>query len=262
MKIFKYFCIKNFIIEIFMENNLKNQISSILPDHDEADENYDFQQAREAEVEAAVDATIQKRNAATIARLKLKEKQELHKIEMRKTDPTYGMTKKQKEKYEQQEAIAKENLATLEVIEDSKEAQNFLSGADSDISPYTGPTKRDVLKLLSSLNINLNVRLSRTDTYNLVSCLLTCNETQLDALYKNEKVPLAIKTVIKRLKEDAKLGNIDTIERLWDRIFGKADKAMLEMPQGFQPQVTQGIIPNTLVTREAYMIIRDTIIGK
>ena len=107
--------------------------------------------------------------------------------------------------------------------------------------------------------------LTRTDTYNLLSCLLTCNENQLDALYANPKVPLAIKTVIKRIKEDSRLGNIKTIEKLWDRIFGKADKAKIELPaqiQSAQLQGVQGIIPNTVVSREAYMIIRDTIIGK
>ena len=89
---------------------------------------------------------------------------------------------------------------------------------------------------------------------------MTCNENQLNALYSNPRVPLAIKTVIKRLKEDAKLGNVETIERLWDRIFGKTNAAMLELPQ--QNQSLPGIIPNTVVSREAYMVIRDTIIGK
>lgn len=68
--------------------------------------------------------------------------------------------------------------------------------------------------------------------------------------------------MIKRLQEDARLGNIETIEKLWDRIFGKAGQVQLQMPQTPQISTTQGIIPNTVVSREAYMIIRDTIIGK
>ena len=62
------------------------------------------------------------------------------------------------------------------------------------------------------------------------------------------------------LLEDAKLGNIETVEKLWDRIFGKAGQVTLELPQA--SQTANGIIPNTVVSREAYMIIRDTIIGK
>lgn len=240
----------------------KDSVSSLLPEHDELNENYDFKQAREAEVNSAIEATQQKMNAATLARMKMREKQELEKIERRKTDPTFGMTKKQIEKYEKDKAIAKENIATLEVIEESPEAQNFLAGSHSDLSPYAGTTKREVVKLLNSLNINLDMHLTQADTYNLLSCLLTCNESQLRALYNNNKVPLAIKTVIKRLQEDAKLGNIETIEKLWDRIFGKVGKTTLELPTTEQIAGVPGIIPNTVVSREAYMVIRDTIIGK
>ena len=239
----------------------EDQLSSLLPEHDEFDENYEVEADRQEQVAEAAANKEAKLNAATLARMKMREKYELEKAEKQKTDPTFGMSQKQKEKYKAEQARIAENVAELEVIEQSPEAQQFLSGGFSDLSPYAGTTKRDVVKLLSSLNINLSLNLSQSDTYNLLGCLLTCNEAQLNALYNNKKIPLAIKTVIKRIMDDAKLGNMDTIERLWDRIFGKAGKATLEIP-GTQPVVTQGIIPNTIVSREAYTIIRDTIIGK
>lgn len=239
----------------------KNQISSILPEHDELDENYEIEESRKEQVQEAAVTKEAKINAATLARIKMREKYELQKAEKRKTDPTYGMTPTQKEKYEKEQARIKENIAELEVIESSPEAQNFLSNGFSDVSPYSGTTKREVVKLLNSLNINISLNLSQSDTYNLLGCLLTCNEAQLQALYSNKKVPLAIKTVIKRIMDDSKLGNIETVEKLWDRIFGKAStKATLELPQA--PIISNGIIPNTVVSREAYTIIRDTIIGK
>lgn len=120
-----------------------------------------------------------------------------------------------------------------------------------------GASRPEMAKLLSSLNINLSVRLSKTDTANLLACLLTCNESQLNALMSNKKLPVAIKAVIKRIQEDAKLGNIETIEKLWDRIFGKG-AMQLDLPD--QAQVQTGIIPNTPISREAYVIIRDTLI--
>ena len=239
----------------------EDQLSSLLPEHDELDENYEVDAYRQEQVAEAAANKEAKLNAATLARMKMREKYELEKAEKQKIDPTYGMSKKEKEKYEAEQARVAENVAELEVIEQSPEAQQFLAGGFSDLSPYAGTTKRDVVKLLSSLNINLSLNLSQSDTYNLLGCLLTCNEAQLNALYNNNKIPLAIKTVIKRIMDDAKLGNMDTIERLWDRIFGKAGKATLELP-GTQPIVAQGIIPNTIVSREAYTIIRDTIIGK
>ena len=238
-------------------------VASLLPEHDEDNENYEVSQSNEQRAQQMLTEKKQKLNAATLAKMKLAEKNRLRILEERKKNPTYGMTEKEKEKYENDKRIAEQNLAELEVIEASPEAQNFLAGSGhSDLSPYAGTTKRDVVKMLDSLGINLNLYLTRADTYNLLSCLLTCNESQLDALYTNPKVPLAIRTVIKRLKEDARIGNIETIEKLWDRIFGKAGQVQLQMPQTPQISTTQGIIPNTVVSREAYMIIRDTIIGK
>ena len=242
------------------KKDYKNQLSSILPEHDEENENYDVS-SRDSMLDDAIVEKETKINAATLARIKMRELKELKKLEKQKEDPTYGMTEKQKEKHEKEMARIKENIAELSMIEESPEAQNFLAEGFSDVSPYSGTTKRDVVKLLNSLNINLSLCLTQSDTYNLLSCLLTCNETQLGALYKNPKVPLAIKTVIKRLKDDAALGNIETVEKLWDRVFGKSNKVSLEMPSA-HTTVMQGIIPSTVVSREAYTIIRDTIIGK
>lgn len=120
-----------------------------------------------------------------------------------------------------------------------------------------GTSRPEVIRLLDSLNINLSLRLTKTDTANLLACLLTCNETQLTALMDNKKIPLAIKTVIKRIIEDAKYGNIETVERLWDRVFGKGPM-QLDLPTSVP--TAQGIIPNTPISREAYIVIRDTLL--
>lgn len=121
-----------------------------------------------------------------------------------------------------------------------------------------GTTRPEVVRLLTQLNINLNLQLTKTDTANLLACLLTANENQLKAIYKNKKTPVAIKTVIKRILDDSMLGNIETVEKLWDRIFGKAGM-MLNLPE--QTQQMTGIIPNTPVSREAYIVIRDTLLN-
>lgn len=232
-----------------MDNeNIRDQIASLLPDHE--GDNYETPEAEQKkQLEEAEKNITLKNNAATLARIKLNEKRQLKKLEDKQTAASIA----------EQKRIA-ENIAEIEAIEESPEAQNFLAQGNSDLAPYSGTTKREVAKLLTSLNINLNLNLTQSDTYNLLSCLLTCNESQLVALYQNKKIPLAIKTVIKRLMDDAKLGNIETVEKLWDRIFGKANKAILDMPQQVA-SVNQGIIPNTIVSREAYMIIRDTVIG-
>lgn len=116
-------------------------------------------------------------------------------------------------------------------------------------------TRPEILRLLASLNVNMNMQLSKTDTANLLTCLLTCNESQINAIYKNNKVPVAIKIVIKRLLDDLKCGSMDTVEKLWDRVFGKGNM-VVNLPGQVQEQ---GIIPNTPISREAYIVIRDTL---
>lgn len=118
-----------------------------------------------------------------------------------------------------------------------------------------GAARADVVKLLNSLSINLNVQLTKTDTANLLACLLTCNESQLQALLNNRKVPIVIKTVIKRLLHDSEKGEMATIEKLWDRVFGK-NAMSVNMPDD---SINKGLIPNTPISREAYIVIRDTL---
>lgn len=217
---------------------LVNSIQAILPEHDD-----DLHEAYEHAIEEEIAQEQESLIAADLARIRAREKSAL---------------KRRKNKEDKESIQIAQNLAELDVLKDSPSAQRFLAGGENDITPYAGTTRKDVVKLLTSLNINTSLYLTQADTYNLLSCLLTCNEAQLDAIANNKKVPLVIKTVIKRLKDDARVGAIDTIERLWDRIFGKNQvAATLHMPEG----VTPGLLPNTLVSREAYMIIRDTIIG-
>lgn len=145
------------------------------------------------------------------------------------------------------EEARKHNLPQISLASDTAKA----------LMATQGTTRPEVVRLLTQLNVNLNLQLTKTDTANLLACLLTANENQLKAIYKNKKVPVAVKTVIKRLLDDATLGNIETVEKLWDRIFGKAGM-MLNLPE--QTQQMTGIIPNTPVSREAYIVIRDTLL--
>lgn len=147
------------------------------------------------------------------------------------------------------EPLHPDNLAKKGVVVNTEEAKRILA--------MQGTTRPEITKILTALNINLNTQLTKTDTCNLLACLLTCNTSQLEALQTNPKVPIVIKTVIKRLLEDAKLGNIGTIDKLWDRVFGKGPM-QLELDEHASMQT--GIIPNKPISREAYIIIRDTLL--
>ena len=246
------------------KNALERQIAEILPERSTPLVPSVLNQSS-AEEGASLVRT--KRDAKELARLKYNEKQKLKKAvtkarELQAVDEDAEFTTQIREVKERQKNI--ELLETLETRTlEPLDARNLseykvLSPADADrLMKLQGTTRTDALKILSDLNINLNVQLTKQDTSNLLACLLTCNETQLAALYKNPKTPIVIKTVIKRLQEDARLGSIATVEKLWDRVFGKGPM-QLSLPE--EVQTEKGIIPNTPISREAYIVIRDTLI--
>lgn len=220
-----------------------------------------------------------KADAKELARIKYLEKQRLRNLKAKQQkrqslaeelgieEIPDGQTELQAKRIAEQQkridAIEALEAETIEPLEATELAERHNSGKGSYSSAIRsalqlqGASRPEITKLLTSLNINLSVQLTKQDTANLLACLLTCNHSQLQALMANKKVPVVIKTVIKRLIEDEKLGNIETIEKLWDRIFGKGPM-QLSLPEGQQLQT--GIIPNQPVSREAYILIRDTLI--
>lgn len=220
-----------------------------------------------------------KADAKELARIKYLEKQRLRNLKAKQQkrqslaeelgieEIPDGQTELQAKRIAEQQkridAIEALEAQTVEPLKATELAERHDSGKGSYSSTIRsalqlqGASRPEITKLLTSLNINLSVQLTKQDTANLLACLLTCNHSQLQALMANKKVPVVIKTVIKRLIEDEKLGNIETIEKLWDRIFGKGPM-QLSLPEGQQLQT--GIIPNQPVSREAYILIRDTLI--
>lgn len=220
-----------------------------------------------------------KADAKELARIKYLEKQKLRNLEAKQQKrqslaeelgveeipdgQTEFQAKRIVEQQKRVEAIEALEAQTVEPLKATELAERHDSGKGSYSSAIRsalqlqGASRPEITKLLTSLNINLSVQLTKQDTANLLACLLTCNHSQLQALMANKKVPVVIKTIIKRLIEDEKLGNIETIEKLWDRIFGKGPM-QLSLPEGQQLQT--GIIPNQPVSREAYILIRDTLI--
>ena len=219
-----------------------------------------------------------KQTASELAKIKYAERGKLKRLEAKRQEHQQlaeelgldeipeGMTKPQAIKYAEQkkrvetlEAIEAQAVEPLSIEEITKNVPASAVNQDmiNNALKLQGTSRPEMAKLLAALNINLSIQLTKTDTANLLACLLTCNEGQLAALYSNKKIPIVIKTIIKRLQEDVKLGNIDTIEKLWDRLFGKG-QMQLDLPA--QTQLQTGIIPNVPVSREAYLIIRDTLL--
>ena len=256
-----------------------NNLSDILPDRDFSLN--DAAQDRETAIQSATEALEQKKTAQELARLKLREKrkltqdeEKLRQLESEGLGNVPGHTLAQKRRTLKAQIDTREkDLAALEMVE--AESKGVLTAELRRNMPYSinaeramalqGATSAEVNNLLKSLNINLNMQLTKKDTTNLLACLLTCNESQLDALYKNKKIPIVIKTIIKRLREDADKGALSTIELIWDKVFGKMapDQPTPTPPVGVNPALPLigGAIPDVPLSREAYILIRDKIIN-
>ena len=150
------------------------------------------------------------------------------------------------------------DLKEVQVI--TKTGQEMSASQLLTLQTLQGTNRPEMAKLLNNLGINLSVRLSKTDTANLLACLLTCNETQLIALLSNDKMPLALKAIIKRIMLDAKAGETCTIERIWDRLFGKGPMSLDATPITGVSSAVPGLIPDQPISREAYVIIRETLL--
>ena len=268
----------------FKDDLIAEQLNSILPDRSTPSSFNKLD--KKGIVQKGTESIKANRTAQELAKLKYKEKTALKNLEAstkrrqelsEKTGlPLDQIPQELSERKAKAIEAHKQNLDTIsaieaQVVEAAPGANAIDVGALAKITPASeypamvnkalqlqGASRPEMAKLLSSLNINLSVRLSKTDTANLLACLLTCNITQLRALINNKKVPIAIKIIIRRLLEDEKLGNTEMVERLWTRLFGKEPLTQNDLPES--SQIQQGIIPNTPISREAYVIIRDTLL--
>lgn len=116
-------------------------------------------------------------------------------------------------------------------------------------------------RLIAQLGLDLGRRFSRRDTSALLQALLTASESQLQALLANKRLPVAVSAVIRRVLRDAETGDTSTVERLWDRVFGKGAME----PQEAQPaqagapgaEAVPGL--GRPMSREAYVVIRESL---
>ena len=118
-------------------------------------------------------------------------------------------------------------------------------------------TRNDVDMLFKALNLDINVSISKKDTGKLLAALLTCSEAQLNYVMDDVKVPIVIKTVIKRLLQDMAVGSTAGVEMLWDKIFGKGCFNDVNNQSG-----AMGIIPDAPISRQGYELIIERIIGR
>lgn len=241
---------------------INEEINSILPDSSDL-LGTDGLEQRQGLAQVKAKDTHDRKTAAELARAKLKLQKAAEGQAAREAVARYKQQKQENfdnavKQLEDEDPSMKpeEVIEVANAVAISNGQPKMAENVAKQIMLSQGTTRPEVVKLLSKLNINLNLQLTKNDTANLLACLLTANQQQLQAIYDNDSTPLAIKIVVKRLMNDAKIGEITTIEKLWDRIFGKTGM-MLDLPQ---ESTAAGIIPNTPVSREAYILIRESLL--
>lgn len=253
---------------------LAANIEALMPERPQSINNQ-LSDSRASTIDNTATSITKKAAATELAKMKIREQKKLDYLNSTARPVAKDTIAHQEDKLEAiktAEALVADSASAIPSAIESASPNSLSTTQKMFLAEASLSTSRkDVDNLLSSLNINLNLRLNKRDMSKLLACLMTCNEMQLEALANNSRVPVAIKTVIRRMQEDMKHGNIGTLERLWDRVFGP--QGMVDDGAGPSPAVktvpgvptalsTQEgtILPGTPVSREAYIILRDTLI--
>lgn len=144
-------------------------------------------------------------------------------------------------------------------IVNPEEAQVMFTGQYAHLNSTSSPY---IQKLLHSLNIDETVKLSKTDLSDLLSTVMMMNEDQLNGMMKDKKIPVVIRILIRALYNDMRIGNLDTLDKLWDRIFGKPSQH--QTVEDSRVSILSEVLPgvqNGPVSREAYILIKDKLLG-
>jgi hypothetical protein len=66
-----------------------------------------------------------------------------------------------------------------------------------------------------------NIKLTKSQTDEIIKSILTRNKKELIELAKNEELPFWISLIAKKAQMDFEKGSIEVIEKLFDRVYGK-----------------------------------------
>lgn len=131
-------------------------------------------------------------------------------------------------------------------------------------------------ELLASLGLSApdTAQMSRADLAAVLEVLLSADEASLRRLHDRPDTPTSLKTVIRRVLADMQSGSLKALHGLWDRLYGRTPltaSPASSVPSAGQPgspaqqpgqllqDALQGVLPSSPVSREAYIVIRDTL---
>lgn len=116
-----------------------------------------------------------------------------------------------------------------------------------------------IKQLIASFKVDAeHESMSREDAFKIYGYLLSCTKTQIETILRSPDLPFAIVLQIRAMFEDAKNGRADTVDKIFDRIYGKANQPMEITGAGGTP-----LIPNKPMTRKGFeKLLEDMKCGK
>jgi hypothetical protein len=82
-----------------------------------------------------------------------------------------------------------------------------------------------------------NMRLSKSQTAQMIEAFLSKTKKEIFQLAKNEELPFWVEMLVNKAEKDLKKGSIELVEKLWDRIYGKPNQNEEKEPEKTAPPI-------------------------
>lgn len=89
--------------------------------------------------------------------------------------------------------------------------------------------------------------ISKEDAYKLLAMIIFCNRAELEKMTKSAHIPIFMAGIIKAIIVDTANGTIDTVEKVFDRLYGKGNQPIELTGAGGTP-----LIPTEPMSRKEY----------
>ncbi len=123
--------------------------------------------------------------------------------------------------------------------------------------PQNSGRKPSRLKILQAIfnSLDENERLSKEDILKLLEYIIICNKAQLETIARNPDLPMIIVNQIKAIVTDLASGKTDTVDKIFDRLYGKATISLEVTGAAGVP-----LIPDKPMSRKEYETMYEQLI--
>jgi len=112
-----------------------------------------------------------------------------------------------------------------------KDIEKFQIKKGQVLNPNGRPKKVETILREVFLD-EYNVKITKTQTEDIIKSILSKNRSELIELAKNEELPFWISMIAKKATRDYERGSIHLLELLFDRVYGKPKETIDQNIEG------------------------------